>query len=123
MPPIHLNISKWNRNILTSLHRHHGTKLFIGNFWHDPISGLMRHVNPAFHSFESVHRVVTIREATPAILMSKRVYDGFKAARPGAIELREGWLESVNVEIAGYTEPVYGTNVIYTRIWAKAAAA
>jgi class 3 adenylate cyclase len=96
---------------------------FVGQFWYDPHSGLMRHVNPAFHSFETVHRVFTIREATPPILMSKRVYDGFRAARPGAIELREGWLESVNVEIAGYTEPVYGMNVIYTAVRAKAAAA
>jgi hypothetical protein len=59
---------------------------------------------------------MTLKEATPPILMSKRVYDGFRASRPDAIELHDGWLKPVQVEIRGYNEATYGMEAMYVPV-------
>jgi hypothetical protein len=33
--------------------------------------------------------------------------------RPDAIEVKNGWIKPVAVDVPGYTEQVYGTDVIY----------
>jgi class 3 adenylate cyclase len=81
---------------------------FAKCFWHDANSGLMRHTDANFHSFEIVYREKMIRDATPQILMTERVYDGYLAARPDSAALRQGRLRPVFVEIAGYNHGIYG---------------
>jgi class 3 adenylate cyclase len=87
---------------------------FMQNFHRDAASGLMIHANRAFHHFETFNKVVTMKAATPSILMSKRVYDGFRSERPDAIELRNEWLRPVAADVTGYSEQVYGGDVIFT---------
>src|SRR5262249_38229096 len=87
---------------------------FVQNFRFDAVTGLMRHHNPAFHSFTWFTRKIVTRAATPPILVSKRVFDGFRAARPNAIELQNKWFTPVALEIPGYTEQAYGLSVIFT---------
>jgi hypothetical protein len=84
---------------------------FAKCFRHDAYSGLMRHTNPNFHSFETVYREKTIKDATPQILMTKRVYDGYLAARPDSTTIRQRHLRPVFVKIAGYDDGVYGLDV------------
>lgn len=84
---------------------------FAKHFWHDANSGLMRHTDPNFHSFEMVYRQKTTREATPQILMTKRVYEGYRAARPNSSALRQGRLRPVFVEISGYDHGIYGLDL------------
>ena len=87
---------------------------FIQKFTHNPQSGLMIHSNPAFHSFWPVTREYVQRPATPTILMTKSVYDGFRRVRPDAVELRNKWFLPVAIDIPDYDEQVYGGEVIYT---------
>jgi class 3 adenylate cyclase len=88
--------------------------IFTQQFTHDPARGSMIHSNPAFHSFRAVTQRFVMRPSTPAILMSKRVYEGFKKARPLAIELEKGWFAQVKVTIADVPGEIYGGNVTYT---------
>jgi len=46
--------------------------------------------------------------------MSKRVYDGFKTARPFAPEIQNGWFTKVNRSIPDVPDEVFGGDVIYT---------
>ena len=45
--------------------------IFTQAFTHNPLSGLMIHANPAFHSFYQITREFEERPATPSILMTK----------------------------------------------------
>lgn len=74
----------------------------------------MIHSNPAFHSFETITRRLVTRAATPAILMTKRVYDGFRVSSPNAPSIQQGWLAPVTLSIPEYTDATYGMDVIFT---------
>lgn len=51
--------------------------------------------------------------ATPPILMSKRVFDGYKQARPLAEELLGDWYKQIQRRIPDVPDAVYGGDVIY----------
>jgi len=84
---------------------------FVEKFTYDPVRRMM--VAPNFHSFTVVKERIVDAPATPPILMSKRVYDGFKAARPSAIELRNDWFTKVNRRFPDVPDEVFGGNVVY----------
>jgi len=85
---------------------------FVQKFTYDQARGAM--VAPNFHSFTVVKERMVITAATPPILMSKRVYDGFKAARPFAPEVQNGWFTKVNRSISDVPDEVFGGDVFYT---------
>lgn len=95
--------------------------LWYQNEWpHDLIpqftyngNGLMIHANPAFHSWTTVTETYVTNAASPPILMSKCVFDGYKAARPYASEILQNWYTVVDRTIPNVSETVYGGNVIY----------
>jgi adenylate cyclase len=88
--------------------------LFVNSFTYDPLRRLMVHRDPTFHSFQTMTRKHITKAATPSILMTKRVFDGFRQARPKAPCIVNSWFAPVIVNIPGYTEEVYGGNVIYS---------
>jgi hypothetical protein len=88
--------------------------LFTQNFAFNQQRNLMVHRDPTFHSFYTIARKHVTKAATPPIMMTKRVYDGFRQARPNAPCLVNRWIAPVNVSIAEYTEQAYGGDVIYT---------
>ena len=79
-------------------------------------NGLMIHSDPAFHSWTIVTEDLITSAATPAILMSQRVYDGYKTARPSAVELFNSWYTLVEHIIPYVPEAIYGGDVIYLLI-------
>ena len=85
---------------------------FVQKCTYDQARGMM--VVPNFHSFTVVKERIIISPATPPILMSKRVYDGFRAARPFAPEIQNGWFTKVNRSIPDVPDEVFGGDVIYT---------
>jgi len=87
---------------------------FVQKFTWSPLNGFMVHSDPTFHSYTHTTKKVVIREATPPILMSKRVYDGFRRTKPNDIKLQKGWLYPVEVTIPEHLEQIYGADVIYT---------
>jgi adenylate cyclase len=87
--------------------------VFVRQFTHNGLSGLMMHNNPEFHSFSTFTKEYIGRELTPPILMTKAVYDGFRASRPSAIELKNGWFRPINVQVPEYDGQIYGGNVIW----------
>ena len=88
--------------------------LFVRKFTFNSQKNMMVHNDPTFHSFYTTTRKHVTKPATPSILMTKRVYDGFRQARPTAPCIVNGWFAPVSVNILGYTEQVYGGGVIYT---------
>jgi adenylate cyclase len=79
----------------------------------NPVTGTIPHKNPAFHSFEVVKEKIILRPKTPAILMSKRVYDGYKNERPLAEEIVNNWYKRVPHTFDDVPDAVYGGNVSY----------
>jgi hypothetical protein len=88
--------------------------LFIQNFSWDALRGLMVHNDPTFHSFQSMAREHESRVATPSILMTKSVYDGFRSARPNAVELQNGWFQRIQLSLPEYDGEVYGGGVTWS---------
>lgn len=85
--------------------------LFVQNFTFDPRRGLMVHTDPTFHSFYTVTKAIQTKAATPPILMTKRVFDGFRRLRPSDPSLTNSWFSPVEVSIPDYTEPAFGGDV------------
>jgi class 3 adenylate cyclase len=65
-------------------------------------------------SFFAATQSVQTRPKTPAILMTKAVYDGYKAAKPNAKDIANGWWKRVNVQVPGNRQPIYGGDVYWT---------
>jgi class 3 adenylate cyclase len=86
---------------------------FVQKFTHDPERGLMVPKNQAFRSYTIVTESVVLKEATPPILMSKEVLDGYRAARPLAQEILGGWYKQISRVIPDVPGEVYGGDVIY----------
>jgi class 3 adenylate cyclase len=86
---------------------------FVQQFTHDPARRLMVSNNQAFHSWTVVTEAVVLKEATPPILMSKRVLDGYRAARPLAQANLGGWYKRISRVIPDVPGEVYGGDVIY----------
>jgi adenylate cyclase len=86
---------------------------FVQHFTHDPARRLMVPHNQTFHSFTCVTERLVTRKATPPILMSAAIYEGFRSARPLAPAIRDGWFGRYDVTIPGHSGEVYGGNVIY----------
>jgi adenylate cyclase len=86
---------------------------FVQSFTWNPGSGLMHHYDPAFHSFTTFTEEYIERSDTPSILMTKAVYDGFRAARPDAIELQKKWFYPISIELSDYNGQIYGGDIIY----------
>jgi adenylate cyclase len=80
----------------------------------NPSTGLISHKNSAFHSFEVVKEKVVIRQATPPILMSKRVYVGYRTACPSADAITKGWYKLIPHSFDDVPDAVYGGDVEYT---------
>jgi len=87
---------------------------FVRQFGPRNAAGTMPHKNPAFHSFSLINETVVLKEATPPVLMSKRVFDGFKAAHPSAPEILNGWIKLVPQTFPDVPEQAYGCDVVYT---------
>ena len=73
----------------------------------------MRHFDPNFHSFTWVYDQLETSAATDPILMTESVYNGFRRARPDAIEFTNGWIKEVIANIQGYSGKIYGCDVFY----------
>lgn len=87
--------------------------LFFQNFTFNPYNGFMYHSSPAFHSFSSVKKRIVVKNATPPILMTKRVYDGFRSVRPKAEELQNSWFYAINLDIPEYDGQAYGGDIMF----------
>lgn len=98
--------------------------LFYKNEWPSDVmtqfayngNGLMIHSDPSFHSWTTATEDLITSAATPAILMSQRVYEGYKAARPSAIELQNSWYTLVEHKVPYVSEAIYGGDVIFLPI-------
>lgn len=54
-----------------------------------------------------------INVKTPSILMTKVVFEGFRAKNPNAKSIRGEWYKRVSVSVPGYADAVYGGNVVF----------
>lgn len=87
---------------------------FVKHFNHNPLTGLMAPDNKAFHSFTTNTQRTITKSGTPPILMTKRVFDGFRSARPQDRSIQNNWFKSVKLEIPDYNDGVYGGDVVFT---------
>jgi adenylate cyclase len=87
---------------------------FVQKFQFNSLTGRMEHSDPRVFYFSTYNKTVELKPETPSILMTRAVYDGFKAARPNAVELENGWFTKIAITIPDYNGDVYGGGVIYT---------
>ena len=89
---------------------------FIGNLEMQYSPTAIRHKNPRFVSFLPDTQSVQIRPATPPILMTLAVWDAYRAAKPHAKTVKEGWVKPVAIRVPGYPGSVFGCDVIYPEL-------
>jgi len=75
---------------------------------------LIKHKDPSYRAFYMTTEFHVIRESTPPILMSERVWKGLSAAHPTDDRVTKGWFAAIKVELPGGSQTVYGGNVIKT---------
>ncbi|CAG9228376.1 Guanylate cyclase domain-containing protein [Paraburkholderia tropica] len=71
------------------------------------------HTSPYYGSFFTSPELITLRPATPPILMTKTVYDGYCGVYPNANIVRQGTLKQYAVQVPGYDGQIYGGNLVY----------
>jgi adenylate cyclase len=74
------------------------------------------HKNPNFGSFYLWDDQVTTKAATPPILMTSAVWNGFKKANPNATSVKQALFAQVGVTVSGYTDAVFGGRAIYPQL-------
>jgi hypothetical protein len=89
---------------------------FVKSFTFDPMRGMMVHSNSAFHSFTVITAKHLFTPATPPILMTKAVYDGYKSQRPNADAIKNNWYKQIDIKIPECTDPVFGGDVHFIAI-------
>ena len=85
---------------------------FIRGLSHTLLGGWSHH-DRSICGFQVVDRSFSTRSATPAILMTQAVYDGFRMAAPHDESIVNNWFAQVSVSVSGYNGIVYGGNVTY----------
>lgn len=80
--------------------------------WWNPRRWIIK--DPSIISFFATTKMVKERDMTPPILMTKAVYDGYKAAAPKDPSVVNGWWKKVAVQVPGNRGTVYGGDVIFT---------
>lgn len=71
------------------------------------------HTSPYYGSFFTSPERITLRPATPPILITKSVYDGYCGVHPNANIVRQGTLKKYPVQVPGYDGQIFGGNLIY----------
>jgi hypothetical protein len=66
------------------------------------------HKDPNFQSFFLTEEPRVVRRATPPILMTERVWNGYRSERPDAPSVKNGWFKPVSVKTPGLTQAVFG---------------
>jgi len=74
----------------------------------------LKHVDPAYRGFYIHEWPSETTAATPPILMSRLVWDGFRRAKPEDESVKNGWFQKVDVDVAGLESQVFGGDVIFT---------
>ncbi len=75
-------------------------------------SPVLRHPNENFRTFIQSSR--TTSQASKPMLMTEPVFEGYKKANPEDPSIINGWWEQQSLYIPGYSDQIYGGNVIYT---------
>jgi adenylate cyclase len=88
---------------------------FVKKFTHSPLSGLMIHDDPTFHSYIYRNERMVTQTAVPPILMTKVVYDGYRTQRPDAVELANCWYKEIRIDIPDYRDKIFGGDVVFNR--------
>lgn len=73
--------------------------------------GKITHKSPYYLSHVHTSEYYEKRPATPPILMTAPVFNGFKAVRPDDDTIKNGWFKKVAVEVPGYKGDIYGGDV------------
>jgi adenylate cyclase len=89
---------------------------FLSNVRVEYAPSRLVHVNPKFGSFHLTEQERVVRSSTPPILMTARVWKGFRSERPNDDIIKRGWIKRVYVKTPGYTEAVFGGDVIFTSL-------
>lgn len=73
----------------------------------------IQHKNPLLEGFFLTTKSVTTRVATPPILVTQPVWDGYRAAKPKSTVVTEALFKPVTIRVPGYSGKVMGGNVIF----------
>jgi len=74
----------------------------------------IQHKSPFFKSFINLTERHTLRPRTPPILMTKRVFDGFKKESPHEPSLTNGWFKKVELKLADESVEIFGGDVVFS---------
>tara|TARA_R110002072_G_scaffold284396_5_gene448667 strand:+ start:364 stop:1311 length:948 start_codon:yes stop_codon:yes gene_type:complete len=77
-------------------------------------SRLLKHKDEHFLTFFKT--TIWRSQSQNPILMTKAVYDGFKAAKPNADSIKNGWWSKNNAGVKDYDGEIYGGDVIFSAV-------
>ncbi|WP_169721192.1 adenylate/guanylate cyclase domain-containing protein [Nisaea denitrificans] len=90
------------------------SKVFLESLKTDYVNNAFYHTDRSVFSFYFYDSYEEFTPSTPPILMTKKVFDGFKLAAPKDSSIAKNLWKTVSVHIPGYTGDVIGGNVVWT---------
>ncbi|MDT8843801.1 adenylate/guanylate cyclase domain-containing protein [Paraburkholderia fungorum] len=72
------------------------------------------HKNPHYAGSFYTTSDAQISPATPPILMTSSVYDGYRKENPAAQSITQSWYRRYEISVPGYNGQIYGGDVIFT---------
>ncbi len=94
--------------------RREGWINFLKGFTRDYIKGGWKHADPQVSAYFVSNETMTLRPATPSILMTQAVFNGFKVAEPNHSTFTKKLWKEVEVSVPGYTGKVFGGDAVWT---------
>lgn len=79
-----------------------------------PCVNMFKHEDEHVFAALPTTRQVQVSSKTPAILMTRAVYDGYRAKHPADASIVNGWYKRCYVSVPGYDDAVFGGDVIFT---------
>jgi adenylate cyclase len=89
---------------------------FLGNLKVEGLPGnqCFRHSNSYVFAAIPTTRNIQTTPATPPILMTRAVFDGYRAKHPDAPSVANKWFARHSVTVPGYSDAVFGGDVLFT---------
>lgn len=89
---------------------------FLSQIEVEYVPARMVHKRADFATFYLSSETKTVREATPAILMTAAVWQGFRKAKPNSNMVKTPLFRKIAVQVSGYSGDVFGGDVIFTQL-------
>jgi class 3 adenylate cyclase len=114
-----INVGRYYPNIDEFLWQVESVESFVGSLAQQqefPNVHLFKHTDEYVFGALPTARQIPVTPKTPPILMTRVVYDGYRAKHPNAKSIVNAWYKRYFVSVPGYDDAIFGGDVIFNEL-------